>query len=1070
MANNENEKEAAQVYLLGKTYLANSQGQFYIKNDPIVDMAAGDRHTIIVTESGRAFAFGDNSSGQLGLGHTNNVEKVSCIKSLKFGDTGEKVILVACGRESSLVATNRGSLYAFGSNIRSQLGMKSSDSTSTHHTPVKIESFRGKMVWKQIAMGAEHACALTDDGIVYVWGANDDGQCGQSSKVETVPTPKELRLDSSINAISCGYYHTALVDENGRLLLFGNNDDRQLGRSMPDKFAGPMPVSIPGKVKAVACGNQHTVVLTANGEVLVSGHGDRGQLGLGPKLVSAETFETIEDSPKHITAIAAGEAHTAVRTARGDLYVCGDGKHGKLGSSIHTNEFQLCIVDRFKTYNVSKVVCGGCQTIVLAQKESTERQQASESDADIGNATLSITQREKSRARSMRNKNMFDRSSAAGDSIDTTLRQTKPPGITNHLRVEADEDKSDKELSESSKSYTFNQTHTLTNGKFRPAQSPGLNRTSLHSNDGDSKPLKTGVLDRTARLNQDVDDLKPLKTGALDRTVRLNQDADDLKPIKTGAFDRTVRLNQDTNDLKPLKTGALDRTVRLSQDVDDLKTPNNRFSSNDKSPVRNTRFEQTNPQPVRKKQDSEEEKSSSDEPTPSRSFAKKPERQSPPIKSDRRTSPVSRRRDDSDSDDNRLKRPSPIKAPMSETLNRKSRPQNRSNNDDNDEDDDDDDDDDDNDDEEEDDDDNQRLSSRHTRKQPPPTAARRSSLPQQSRSGAPMSSARDGNQTIGGKPVDGTRASFRGPATKTLAKPNTTTSNADTSKKQTSPAEQPGFFARLFGSKSSSNPPPPPQPAKAPTPGTNTNSRACSIIYGNGTFEIQRTYPTGSSPYFVTVGDFNNDTLRDIIVANQDSNDVSILLEYEDGSFRNKILYSTGSHPYDVTLSDFNNDKQLDIVVASRRDNSMGVVLGYGSGLLQTKSDLVITSWTSSDVNGHFESINIGFVNHSALTTGIGHDQKRLCLMILTINKQMDIAVVNMGSCFGYGNLSLFSPVILSTGSRPTSITVGYFNNYSRLDIVVTDYVSGSVDIFLGYDNGSYTTPTRYSVGISSLS
>lgn len=62
MASNEN--DAPQVYLLGKTYLANNQGQFYIRNDPIVHMAAGDRHTIIVTETGRAFAFGDNSSGR----------------------------------------------------------------------------------------------------------------------------------------------------------------------------------------------------------------------------------------------------------------------------------------------------------------------------------------------------------------------------------------------------------------------------------------------------------------------------------------------------------------------------------------------------------------------------------------------------------------------------------------------------------------------------------------------------------------------------------------------------------------------------------------------------------------------------------------------------------------------------------------------------------------------------------------------------------------------------------------------------------------------------------------------
>lgn len=60
----ETDNDAAQVYLLGKTYLANNQGQFFIKNDPIVFMAAGDRHTIILTETGRAFAFGDNSSGK----------------------------------------------------------------------------------------------------------------------------------------------------------------------------------------------------------------------------------------------------------------------------------------------------------------------------------------------------------------------------------------------------------------------------------------------------------------------------------------------------------------------------------------------------------------------------------------------------------------------------------------------------------------------------------------------------------------------------------------------------------------------------------------------------------------------------------------------------------------------------------------------------------------------------------------------------------------------------------------------------------------------------------------------
>jgi alpha-tubulin suppressor-like RCC1 family protein len=135
--------------------------------------------------------------GQLGLGHTNNVEKVSCIKSLKFSDTGEKVVLAACGREASLVATNHGSMYGFGSNSRAQLGSEPSDSKLNHTVPVKIQ-FRGTFNWKQIAMGAEHACALNDEGTVYIWGANDEGQCGQIKKTDIVTTPRELRMPNPI--------------------------------------------------------------------------------------------------------------------------------------------------------------------------------------------------------------------------------------------------------------------------------------------------------------------------------------------------------------------------------------------------------------------------------------------------------------------------------------------------------------------------------------------------------------------------------------------------------------------------------------------------------------------------------------------------------------------------------------------------------------------------------------------------------------------------------------------------------------------------------------------------------
>jgi X-linked retinitis pigmentosa GTPase regulator len=84
---------------------------------------------------------------------------------------------------------------------------------------------------------------------------------------------KNLIIKSLMNFSfsSCGYYHTGLLSEDGRLFLFGNNTDRQLGRSKSDQNNDPLEVSLPDRVNAVACGHQHTVVLTEEGEVYTCG-------------------------------------------------------------------------------------------------------------------------------------------------------------------------------------------------------------------------------------------------------------------------------------------------------------------------------------------------------------------------------------------------------------------------------------------------------------------------------------------------------------------------------------------------------------------------------------------------------------------------------------------------------------------------------------------------------------------------------------------------------------------------------------------------------------------------------
>ncbi|CAF5064115.1 unnamed protein product, partial [Rotaria socialis] len=68
---------------------------------------------------------------------------------------------------------------------------------------------------------------------------------------------------------------------------------------------------------------------------------------------------------------------------------------------------------------------------------------------------------------------------------------------------------------------------------------------------------------------------------------------------------------------------------------------------------------------------------------------------------------------------------------------------------------------------------------------------------------------------------------------------------------------------------------------------TNAYGKTLSVIlgYGNGTFSDKTTYLIDTGLTFITVGDFNNDTILDIVVANHGSDSVGIFIECGNGSF-----------------------------------------------------------------------------------------------------------------------------------------------------------------------------------------
>ncbi|XP_075577422.1 LOW QUALITY PROTEIN: X-linked retinitis pigmentosa GTPase regulator [Pelecanus crispus] len=365
--------ESGAVFTFGKSKFAEDiPSKFWFKNDKPVHISCGDEHTAIVTGNGKLYMFGSNNWGQLGLGSKNTVSKPTCVKALK----PEKTKLAVCGRNHTLVYTEKGNVYAAGGNSEGQLGLGDTEERTTFHL---ISFFTNQHKIKQLAAGSYTSAAVTEDGQLFVWGDNSEGQIGLADEAY-VSLPCQVDVGKPVSSVSCGYYHSALITGDGELYTFGEPENGKLGL-LPEQLKNnrvPQPVlGIMEKVNKVACGGEHTVVLTET-DVYTFGLGQYGQLGHGTFIFETSVPKSVKHLRRHkICNITCGENHTAVIAENGLMFTFGDGRHGKLGlgEENFTNQFDPALCYNFLRFTVLLVACGGCHMLVFAAprpKESEE--------------------------------------------------------------------------------------------------------------------------------------------------------------------------------------------------------------------------------------------------------------------------------------------------------------------------------------------------------------------------------------------------------------------------------------------------------------------------------------------------------------------------------------------------------------------------------------------------------------------------------------------------------------------------------------------------------------------------
>jgi hypothetical protein len=147
----------------------------------------------------------------------HSIHKLSLTQYL----SDKQIIDICCGVDHSLVLTNSGEVYAWGQNRRAQIG---DERNHNHSTPIKLNAFNGEKV-TNISCGGWHSMARTESGRVFSWGRNHFGQLGLNNNDEDVNKPSIISLSNKtpIEKISCGYGHSLLLSQNGDIIWFGFN-------------------------------------------------------------------------------------------------------------------------------------------------------------------------------------------------------------------------------------------------------------------------------------------------------------------------------------------------------------------------------------------------------------------------------------------------------------------------------------------------------------------------------------------------------------------------------------------------------------------------------------------------------------------------------------------------------------------------------------------------------------------------------------------------------------------------------------------------------------------------------